>query len=229
MSVILTLFGSILTVALGAYLAYNWQSKSSREARFYEATKRTLDGMLEAHRRVARNVGRRVYAAQRVLLMRAPNPSFGAAAQEFRDANLIWNNELLMMEVDVITLFKGPALLEFEALQREMRSINNAVSSKITGAILSKNEESELIYRTQTIRNQYFLFVRDMIRETDILFRQMHYGVIVEYDRSFIDQFTTRQLLKALWSGPIDQSAVLGAPENFGLPVRIEDLRLGVH
>ena len=68
-----------------------------------------------------------------------------------------------------------------------------------------------------------------MIRETDLVFRQMHYGVIVDYNRQFIYKFTTYQLFKSLWSGPVDESSVLGSPDNFGLPVRIEDLRLGVH
>ena len=127
-AVLLTILGSILTVLLGSFLAYTWQTRSAREVRFYEATKRTLDGMLNAHRRVARNTGRRIYAAQRVMLTEPSSASFKGAASEFRDANLQWNNELLLMEIDVRTLFKGSALIEFEALQAEMASINSLVS-----------------------------------------------------------------------------------------------------
>lgn len=229
MGIIFTIFGSIVTVVLGAFLANAWQRRNAREARFYEATKLTLDGMLEAHRRVARNTGRRVYAAQRVMLTQNSNPSFQAAVSEFREANLQWNNELLLMEIDVLTLFKGAALIEFEALQSEMALINIRVSQKIGGNPINADALRLILYRLGTIRNLYFAFIREMIRETDILFRQMHYGVIIDYDREYISKFTTWQLFKSLWSGPINQSSVLGAPDNFGEPVRIDNLRLGIH
>ena len=229
MAVLLTIFGSIVTVLLGSRLAYVWQSRSARESRFYEATKRTLDGMLEAHRRVARLTGRRIYAAQRATLIRRTNANFESAADEFRDANLAWNNELLLMEIDVRTLFKGPALLEFEALQLEMAAINRIVSQKLSGVDLESELQRTLLHKIGIIRNLYFTFIREMIRETDILFRQMHYGVIINYERSYIHKFTTTQLFQTLRSGPINESTVLGSPDNFGLPVSIDELRLGAH
>lgn len=226
MSVLLT---SLLTVLIGSALAYWWQEKSVRDARFFEGTKQTLDNMTEAYKTIASQAGRRIYHSQRIFLMSLGHPSFQQAADDFVASNVEWNRELLSMEVSIRTLFRNTYTTDFEGMQSRMRQVNLVVGKKINGIPLPQSEINATLSELGSLRHEYFQMVQGMIKETDNLFRQMHFGILLPYDEFYIDQFSTPQLLRALWTGPKNQSAVIGSPANFGLPISASDARLGVH
>lgn len=228
-SVLNTLLGVLLTVLLGSYVAHVWQMRSSRESRFFEGTKFSLDSMVAAYSEIATRIGSRLYAAHRLARLSPADAQFSQARDEFRESVLEWNRNLLAMEVQVRTLFRHSYVSDFERLQKELARLTAQVSNRLSTVQENDAPTHSVIRGLETLRHDYFEFIRQMVVETNNLFRQMHFGVKVSYDSHSIKLYSTPSLIKGLFTGPRDASSIVRSPTDFGRPVSTWEARLGVY
>lgn len=224
-----TLLSVLLTVLLGSYVAHVWQMRSSKESRFFEGTKFSLDSMVRAYSDIADGIGRRIYTAQRLARLSPADDQFCTAKEEFRESILDWNKRLLSLEVQVKTLFKDSYVSDFERLQQELARISGLVSARLKTIDNRTPPAYGIVRSLETLRHDYFEFIRQMVVETNNLYRQMHFGVLVGYNADSIKYYSTPGLIKSLFTGPRDDSAIVRSPTNFGRPVSTWEARLGVY
>jgi hypothetical protein len=233
MGSVLSVLGSILSVlitaGLGTWLAYVWQQRSARDTRYFDASKTQFNLMRDAARNLAAAVGKRLYATHRVCRISPQNAYYDEAKEEFRQSILQWNRDHLQFDLDIRTLFKDSSVVNFEHLQSKLAGLTNKINRRMETIDERSPPAYDLIRETEAIRGEYFQFLQKMIDEADSLFRQMHFGVLLNYTRSDIDRYSNLNLITTLFSGPDQESAVVRTPTDFGLPVRAADARLGIN
>lgn len=215
-----------ITAALGTWLAYVWQQRSAKQSRYFEASKAQFELMRQAASEFAEIIGRRLYATHRVCALEINNPRFTSAFDELVRSIEDWNNSYLKIELNVRTLFERSAASDLEVIQSRLAGLSERVLKSVK---LSSYKRADLIHEVALIRVMYFKFLQRMIDEADYLFRQMHFGVELKYDRFEVRYFSNLQLLKALFSGAEDEAAVVRAPTDFGLPVSTNRARLRIN
>lgn len=90
-----TILSVLITAGLGTWLAYVWQQRSAKEARYFDASQTQYDLMRVAARDLAKLVGQRLYATHRLCRISQSNPYFDEAREEFRQSVLEWNRSHL--------------------------------------------------------------------------------------------------------------------------------------
>lgn len=221
------LLSVLVTVGLGSRFAFIWQQRSAREARFFDASHSQYKQMSTAAKRLADIVGRRIYATHRVCRLTTKSSLLQLARNDFQNAIIEWNQEHLQTDLDIRTLFRDSSVHEFERLQ----SLLASHTSKVHRYLNSSNDAPayELLRDLESIRGLFFRFIQSMLDESNSLFRQMHFGVRLSYNCDDIYHYSTWQLVKALFSGPDEESSVISPPINFGVPIATRDARLGIH
>ena len=164
----------ILTGIAGTWIAHTWQSRSAKEARFYEASKSMYAQMEAAATELAALAGKRIYASQRVCLVRPESPSFDKAVQEYRASIIEWNERLLSLELAVRMRFRDASLREFEVMQTRLAMLSTRLDSYVTRK--DRSVVRELDRELRTLRGDFFTFIQEMMREARLLHRQMHFG-----------------------------------------------------
>jgi hypothetical protein len=208
----------LITAGLGTWLAYVWQQRTVKQTRYFDASKSQFELMREAVAEFAKVIGRRLYATHRVCALDSTSSRFDSALDELFLSIEDWNKNYLQIELNVRTLFVNSTASDLERLQSQLTLLSNKV---IISAQASSNHRKTLLKDVALLRQSYFRFLQAMIDEADYLFRQMHFGVKLNYDRWSIRYFSNLQLVKALFSGAEDESTVVRAPTDFGLPVDV--------
>jgi hypothetical protein len=216
----------LITAGLGTWLAYVWQQRSAKQTRYFEASKSQFELMREAAAEFAKIIGRRLYATHRVCALDSERSRFGAALEELFSSIEEWNKNYLQIELNVRTLFRNSTAVNLENLQSQLAKLSNQV---IASARDGSNNRKNHVKNVYIIRQGYFKFLQAMIDEADYLFTQMHFGVKIDYDRWSIRYFSNLQLVKALFSGAEDESTVVRAPTDFGLPVDVYRARFRIN
>jgi len=218
----------LITAGLGTWLAYVWQQRSTKQTRHFEASKTQHDLMRSAAMDLAALAGQRLYATHRICRISPANDHYEEAKESFRHSVLVWNEKHLQNDLNIRTLFVQSAVVRFEKLQNRLAALTNEVSRRLENVKEGDPPDYTLIRKAETLRGDFFSFLQGMIDEADSLFRQMHFGVRVKYDARGIRYYSTTDLLKTLFTGPEEASAITRAPSDFGAPVSIGDARLGV-
>jgi hypothetical protein len=217
----------ILTGIIGGRIAQIWQARAAREARFFEASKDMYSQMVCAADDLSALVGKRLYASQRVCMIAPSDAGFDDAVASYRSIVIDWNQQLLSLELAVRTRFRDTSLYEFELLQSKLALISSGINSFIK---YDRHQGApELLRQLRDIRAEFFQFTQRMMKEARLLHRQMHFGVVVQYDKYQIEKMSTQNLIKALFTSQIEGQAVVRSPSDFGLPVSVRDARLGIY
>lgn len=216
----------LLTVFGGAWIAHQWQTRSRKEDRFFDASKVIYDRMIEAAERIADLAGRRIYAMQRVCLTNPGSTTFDETYEAFRQVNIEWNNALLRLEISVRTLFRNTHLNEFEEIQSSFSALNLKISS------IKQNSgagSSQILRDINRLWGRMFQFTQGMFKEINTLNRQMHFGVKIPYNGLEIDNISTLGLIKLLLNPVEQEKGIVGSPFDIGDPVWISDARFGIN
>jgi hypothetical protein len=226
-----TLLQAVLAFAFtgiaGTWIAQNWQKQSAKDARFFEASKVMYGQMEIAANELAALIGKRIYASQRVCFVDPESPSFNNAVQEYRASIIEWNERLLSLELAVRTRFRDASLWYFETLQSGLANVTNRLDAYIRtpNAALRR----ELVKELRGVRFEFFDFIQDMMREARLLHRQMHFGVLIRYERGEIEKMSTPDLIKCLFTSRIESKPIVRSPSDFGAPVDVWEARLGIY
>ena len=215
------------TVVLGTRVAHAWQSRAAKETRFFEASRDIYQQMSAASEKLIGLAGRRIYASQRLCLMSPSSDDFPEALQQYKAAVLEWNNSLMSVELSIKTLFRDSYISSFEHLQRDLALISNKISKLLSGNY--EHSRQEILHDLGTIRNQYFSFAQNMITESRLLHRQMHFGVKVGYNAEEITKMSNKDLVKSLFFSSVEHDSVVRSPSDFGRPVSVNDARFGIY
>ena len=215
------------TIVLGTRVAHAWQSRAAKETRFFEASRDIYQQMSAASEKLISLAGRRIYASQRLCLMSASSGDFPEALQQYKAAVLEWNNSLMSVELSIKTLFKDSYISSFEYIQKDLAIISNKISKLISGS--NEYSRTEILIDLGSIRSQYFAFAQNMITESRLLHRQMHFGVKVSYNFQEITKMSNKDLIKALFFSPVEHDAVVRSPSDFGRPVSVDNARFGIY
>lgn len=226
-AVLQALFAFILTGVVGSWIAHAWQTRAARETRFFEASRSMYQQMVEAADSLSALAGRRLYASQRVCLLQTESDEFEAALAQYRSIVIEWNEKLLALELSVRTKFRTAHLSDFERMQGELATISNHISAHLSGKIVTTR--SEILRKIRALRADFFIFTQNMMKEAQLLHRQMHFGVRVSYDRDGIRKMSTQDLVKLLFTSRMESQAVVRSPTDFGLPVSVSDARFGIY
>lgn len=222
-----TLLAFLLTVVLGGWIARVWQARTTKETRFFEASKEIYAQMVAAADELSDLVGRRIYCSQRVCLTDPASPGFPKAVEDFRATVLEWNNKLLRMELSIRTRFRDSYLSSFECLQSDLTNVTLDVDHLIERDHRARKDD--ILRELKLVRWRYFEFVQGMVKEARLLHRQMHFGIVVRYNQEELPKMSTYDLIKALFTTRVEGQAVVRSPSDFGLPVSVWDARLGIH
>lgn len=220
-------FAFILTGVIGGRIAHVWQARAAREARFFDASKDMYNQMVGAADDLSALIGRRLYSSQRICLVNKGSPVFGEAVSSYRSVIIEWNERLLSLELAVRTKFRHASLSHFEYLQKDLVNVTTHINNYIAGAPTLST--FEMTGRLRLVRASFFSFTEDMMKEARLLHRQMHFGVLVQYDRYEIDKMSTQNLIKSLFTSRIEGEAIVRSPSDFGLPVSVDDARFGIY
>lgn len=224
-----TVLSVLITAGLGTWLAYVWQQRSAKQDRYFDASKTEYEQMRAAARNLAGLIGSRIYATHRLCRISQANEFFDEAKENFRQSVIEWNRNHLQVDLDIRTLFTGSSVTDFEYLQVQLAALTNEVSRRLESVSPGDPPAYELMRKIETLRGHFFTFLQGMIKEADHVFRQMHFGVLLQYNRHDISRYSTADLLKTLFQGSEQESAVLRSPTDFGLPVNSRDARLGIN
>jgi hypothetical protein len=221
------LFAFIFTGILGSWIAHSWQTRSAKETRFFEASKEMYAQMSAAADDLSAMIGRRIYASQRLCLTTKRSPLFDSALEGYRNSVIEWNERLLSIELAIRTKFRDSHLYEFEELQNELAE----ATLLLEGYLASGGSETRqtVLGRFRGLRHRFFEFAQQMMREARLLQRQMHFGVVVNYDRFEIDKMSTKDLIKCLFTSRVQAKPIVRSPSDFGLPVGVGQARLGIY
>lgn len=220
-------FAFILTGIIGGRVAHVWQARAAREARFFDASKDMYNQMVGAADDLSALIGKRLYSSQRVCLVKMGSPAFDEAVSGYRSVIIEWNERLLSTELAVRTKFRHTRLSDFEYLQKDLVSVTAHIDNHINGMpTLSK---AEMLRCLRSVRSNFFIFTENMMKEARLLHRQMHFGVVVKYDRNEIDKMSTQNLIKSLFTSRVEGEAIVRSPSDFGLPVSVDDARFGIY
>lgn len=217
----------ILTGVIGSRIAHRWQERAAKEARFFEASKDMYAQMVDAADVLSVLVGKRLYAMQRVCMTTPSSAAYEDAVSKYRAVVIEWNERLFSIELAVRTKFKNASLHNFEALQSELSLASSRVNRIISSH--SFTESQNTLKNIQKIRADFFVFTQDMMKEAQLLHRQMHFGVLINYDLYEIDKMSTYDLIKSLFTSRIEGQTVVRSPSDFGLPVSVGDARFGIN
>lgn len=221
------LFAFVLTGIVGAKLAHGWQARASKETRFFEASKDMYQQMVAAADQLSDLAGRRLYASQRLCLVSSDGALHREAVERYKAIVLEWNERLLTIELSIRTKFRNASLYEFENLQNELSEINRNIESFIYGN--SSRSKIRILNDVKIVRAKFFQFTQSMMKEAQILHRQMHFGVKVPYEAEALDKMSTQNLIKLLFTSRIESQSIVRSPTDFGLPVNVGDARFGIH
>lgn len=222
-----TILAFFFTVVLGTRIAHVWQTRAAREVRFFEASRAIHQQMREASDELIGQVGRRVYAMQRLCLSPPGSIGFDEAREELRAAVLDWNKHLLKMELSVRILFRETYLNTLEELQQRMALTTTKIFHSADGK--RAYSQQQLLYEVVTLRHDFFGFAQGMVKEANLLHRQMHFGVKVDYDQYNLEKLSTKDLLKLLFAPGVQRKGVIRTPSDFGTPVSVWEARFGVN
>lgn len=217
----------VLTGIVGTWIAQVWQGRSAKDTRFYEASKVMYGQMESAAAELARLVGKRIYASQRVLLVSPKSPTFDQAVQEYRSSIVEWNEDLLSLELSIRTRFRDASLWYFERLQARLANLTTKLDSYIRNP--SNLMKPQLMDEFRSIRGQFFEFIQQMMKEARLLHRQMHFGVVIRYERGDIEKMSTPDLIKSLFTSRVEGEPIVRSPSDFGEPVSTWEARLGIY
>jgi|GEM_PF-3930240 hypothetical protein len=221
------LFAFVLTGIVGAKLAHGWQARASKETRFFEASKDMYQQMVAAADQLSDLAGRRLYASQRLCLVSSDGALHREAVERYKAIVLEWNERLLTIELSIRTKFRNASLYEFENLQNELSEINRNIESFISRN--SSRSKNRILNDVKIVRAKFFQFTQSMMKEAQILHRQMHFGVKVPYEAEALDKMSTQNLIKLLFTSRIESQSIVRSPTDFGLPVNVGDARFGIH
>lgn len=224
-----SIFSVLITALLGSYVAHQWQQRSARESRFFDASRSTYDAMKGASNELAELIGRRMYASHRLARLPAGNEFFSEAKEDFRQSVLAWNRNLLKVELNIRTLFRGSSVTSFETLQGDLAAVTARIHRRLDSVQSTSQPDYALVRDIETLRHSFFQYLQAMMNETDAVYRQMHFGVRVAYTRENIGLFSTKGLIVALFKGPHEEAAIVCSPTDFGTPVEARNARLGIH
>jgi len=217
----------ILTGILGSWIAHAWQTRSAKETRFFEASKEMYGQMAAAADDLSALIGKRIYASQRICLTAKGSPLFDAALDAFRKSVIEWNERLLSIELAIRTKFRDSHLYEFDELQSDLAHVTLLLERYLTAD--DDGQRLMVLRRLRALRNRFFEFTQQMMREARLLHRQMHFGVVVNYDRYEIDKMSTKDLIKCLFTSRVQAKPIIRSPSDFGLPVSVGQARLGIY
>jgi len=217
----------ILTGIVGSWIAHVWQLRSAKEARFFEASKEMYNQMSAAANDLSSLAGKRIYSSQRLCLTPRNSPHFDDAMTNFRASVIEWNDHLLSLELAIRTKFRHASLREFEGLQSGLVSVTSKVEAFAQGKGLA--DQASILRSLRSIRFAIFEFTQAMMQEAKLLHRQMHFGVVVQYERFEIDKMSTQDLIKCLFTSRVEAKPIVRSPSDFGLPVSVGDARLGIY
>ncbi|TPG14173.1 hypothetical protein EAH87_16530 [Sphingomonas koreensis] len=130
-AIIQAVLAFVLTGVIGGWIAHRWQTRSTREMRFFEASKVRYEQMISAADDLSALIGKRLYASQRICMMNRDSPDFTEALRTYRASVVEWNERLLSIELAVRTRFRNTSLFEFERLQTELAATSVAVDELI--------------------------------------------------------------------------------------------------
>lgn len=223
-----TVISVLITASLGTWLAYRWQQRSIKEGRYFDASKTQYELMISAGDKLATLVGTRLYASHRLCRISQSNTYYDEAVEDFRQAVLSWNREHLKNDLNIRTLFRSSSVVQFESLQNRLAALTNNISRRLETVKAGDDPEYLLIRQIENLRGDFFVFLQGMMSESNSLFRQMHFGIKVNYCDPDIELYSNVDLFKALFSGPDQQASIVRSPSDFGLPVTASNARLGV-
>ena len=172
-------------------------------------------------------IGKRIYASQRICLTAKGSPLFDAALDAFRKSVIEWNERLLSIELAIRTKFRDSHLYEFDELQSDLAHVTLLLERYLTAD--DDGQRLMVLRRLRALRNRFFEFTQQMMREARLLHRQMHFGVVVNYDRYEIDKMSTKDLIKCLFTSRVQAKPIIRSPSDFGLPVSVGQARLGIY
>lgn len=211
----------------GAWIAHTWQRDSAKDARFFEASKAMYGQMEDAANELATLIGKRIYASQRVCFVNPESPAFGGAVDQYRASIIDWNERLLSLELAVRTRFRDASLWYFENLQANLANVTGRLDSYIRAP--NPALRKDLVNDLRAVRFEFFDFIQDMMKEARLLHRQMHFGVLVRYERGEIEKMSTPDLIKCLFTSRIESKPVVRSPSDFGAPVDVWEARFGIY
>lgn len=221
------LFAFVLTGIVGARIAHGWQARASKETRFFEASRDMYQQMVAAADQLSDLAGRRLYASQRLCLVSRDGALHLEAVERYKAIVLEWNERLLTIELSIRTKFRNSSLREFEELQNELFEINSNIENLISGN--SSKSKIRILNDVKIVRAKFFQFTQSMMKEAQILHRQMHFGVKIPYEPEALDKMSTQNLIKLLFTSRIESQSIVRSPTDFGLPVNVGDARFGIH
>lgn len=228
---IATLFQAVVafffTFVAGSRIAHAWQVRAAKENRFFEASKDMYAQMMKAADDLSQLIGKRLYASQRVCMLGRDSPDFETALGSYRNSVVEWNERLLSLELAVRTRFRDASLSEFESLQSHLAETTRLIESSLISQ--AKSDRRRALYELRLVRGRFFQFTQAMVKEARLLHRQMHFGVIVQYDATEIDRMSTQNLIKSLFTSRVEGQAIVRSPSDFGLPVGVRDARFGIY
>lgn len=226
-AVLQALFAFVLTGVVGSWIAHAWQARAVRESRFFDASKVMYQQMVEAADSLSALAGRRLYASQRVCLMKSNSEDFDATVAQYRAVVIEWNEKLLALELSVRTKFRTAYLADFERLQGDFAIVSRHISNRLSGQ--SSIPSHEILHKIRILRSEFFIFTQNMMKEAQLLNRQMHFGVRVTYDRDGVRKMSTQDLIKLLFTSRVEGQSVVRSPTDFGSPVSVSEARFGIY
>lgn len=222
LSILLTL----ATAALGAWLAFLWQSRAQRNERYYTALSERLRTMRHSIEFATPILSNRIYAIQRLVLNIGDDTGFQRASHDEREASLSWNTAMMQIELSVQLYFHEASLYELENWQSALRKLPvraRAIQSGQAGDI------NQLLSDTFLMRRRIFEFIRQMIRETKQLDEQIHFGIKLDFATDKLIMWSTSDLLKNTLFPNQEFKAVVRQASDFLEPLGIRTSRTRVN
>lgn len=220
-----TLLAFLLTGVLGGWLTHNWQDRARKDGRYYDAQKSRHQLMMDTAQQTTDLLAKRLYALQRIILNANDPEVLAIAISDHAIATKVWNEKLMSIEVALKSYFRNVYSYDLEVIQSDMAALSRDVLQSIRRGDLDAGTAWS---KAVDVRHQCFGFLRQMIEEAKLLDREMHFGVRLNYSKEDIDEWSTKDLIKGLFTTRIEDQSVVRAPSDFGTPVNRWEARLGI-
>lgn len=219
---VLSLLITLLTAALGAWLAFLWQSRAQRNERYYTALTERLRAMRQSTEFATPILSNRVYAIQRLILNIGDPAGFEKAAGDEKNSSLVHNDSLMKIELSLQMYFQNVYLVELEDWQRRIRALPVAARRR---QFEGRSYSEDILIEVQSLRHELFQLLGRMIQEAEHLDRQIHYGVKLTYSRNDVRFWKKSELIKGILFPRKDFSSVFRPASDFLEPLRIDGSR----
>lgn len=225
-----TLFQALLTFSLtivaGAWITSMWQERSARQQRYFESSKERYEKIDKTVKDITRHFGIRIYRTQRAVLFYPDMKMVKSCLEDLNKFVVEYNEKLMEFELSIRSYFRMSYLSDIEDIQFKFYSITREVNR---GVQIGNLDRAGVLSKLGDLRRTCFVMIRGMIDEAKDLDREMHFGVVLRYDETQIEKWTTLDLLKSIFFDRRQVHSIVRPPSYFGSPVGADEARFGVN